>query len=240
MYPVLFYVPYVLVAPAVAEASRPRPCQLFLLRSFLSGLLRCSLLFRRRLLGLCCRLVFFGRCLHLLRLGFFLRQIGSFEALSAKGDLGNAHGREVLPVPAQLLVLLLALVMEDQDLRAAAFFNDLADHARTRSIVDLAFFARNCEHGKLHQAIGAGARLLHSNYVAGRHPVLLATGADNRVHTSSMKCRLKSSSYANSRKEAATKPRAHTGAPKGPADFLLAVFSAPAPWRSRQASPERV
>src|ERR1051326_2579267 len=104
--------------------------QLFLLRSFLSGLLWCCLLFRCRLLGLRLRLVLFGRRFHLLRLGFFFRQIGSFEALTAKGDLGNAHGREVLPVPAQLLVLLLALVMGEQDLRAAAFFNDRSEERR--------------------------------------------------------------------------------------------------------------
>jgi hypothetical protein len=58
---------------------------------------------------------------------------------------------------------------------------------------DLSFFAGNCDHRKIYLSIGAVSDLLHSDYIAGRHPVLLSTGADNRVHTSaSVKCRLKS------------------------------------------------
>jgi hypothetical protein len=90
------------------------------------------------------------------------------------------------------LVLLLALVMENQNLCAPAFFHDCADHARVRLISDLTFFSGHCDHGELHLTVRAGADLLYSNYIAGRHPVLLSTGADNRVHTSaSVKCRLK-------------------------------------------------
>ncbi len=62
--------------------------------------------------------------LHLLRLGFLLGQLGSLEALPAKSDLGDAHRGVCLPMSAQLLVLFLALVVENQNLRAAAFFDD--------------------------------------------------------------------------------------------------------------------
>jgi len=39
------------------------------------------------------------------------------------------------------------------------------------------------DFAKLDLAVGAGALAFDSNHIAGRHPVLLATGADNRVHT---------------------------------------------------------
>jgi hypothetical protein len=82
--------------------------------------------------------------------------------------------------------------MEDKNLRAAAFANDFADYARVRLIADLPFFTRNCNYRELNLAVGA-VEFLDSNHIAGRHPVLLSTGADNRVHTSaSVKCRVKS------------------------------------------------
>src|ERR1700756_4916305 len=172
---------------------------LFLLRMrLLRSLFWCSL-FLRVLLGLrmrcrrgmLVRLVLF-RFLrpHLLRLRFLFGPCGSLETLPVKGDLRDAHRGIGLPVSPEFLVLLFAFVVEDQNLRAAAFFHDLADHARIRLQADFAFFAGNRHHGELHQSIGAGARFLHSNYIAGRHPVLLSTGADNRVHTyASVKCR---------------------------------------------------
>ena len=61
----------------------------------------------------------------------------------------------------------------------------LVDHARVRLLAHLALFAGDRQHGKLQMPVGAGSDLLHSNHIAGRHPVLLPTGADNRVHTSS-------------------------------------------------------
>jgi hypothetical protein len=71
-------------------------------------------------------------------------------------------------------------------------FNDLADYARVRLLADLSFFAGNRQHGELDLSVtvSAGAHFFHSNYISGRHPVLLSTGADDRVHTSaSVKCR---------------------------------------------------
>ena len=97
----------------------------------LGSLLGSGLLLGRTLLrlGFCFRRFVFGR-LHLLRLGFLLRQLGSLEALTAERDLGDADGGVRLTVSAQFLVLLLALVVEDQDFCAAAFFDDFADDAR--------------------------------------------------------------------------------------------------------------
>ena len=90
---------------------------------------------------------------------------------------------------AKFLVLLLALVVKNQDLRAAAFFHNLADYPRIRLLAYFALFAGNCQHRELHQPVATSAHFLHSNYIPGRHPVLLSTGADNRVHTSaSVEC----------------------------------------------------
>src|SRR5258705_6502006 len=97
-------------------------------------------LFRRRLLGRCflsccflCRTfgrlglrfgcVFYFDRLGLLWFRFFFREVGSGEFLPAVGDLGNADRRISLAMSAQLLVLLFAFVMEDQNLRGAALFH---------------------------------------------------------------------------------------------------------------------
>ena len=62
-------------------------------------------------------------------LGSYRRRFRGLEALPVEGDLGDAHGGVRLPVSAQLLVLLFALVVEDQHLVAAALFQHLADDA---------------------------------------------------------------------------------------------------------------
>ena len=86
---------------------------------------------------------------------------------------------------AQTFVLLFAFVMEDQDLIVAAFLNHLADYARLRLRPgDFTLGTRDCQHiAELQLPISASARFFHSNYVPGGHPVLLPTGADDRVHT---------------------------------------------------------
>src|ERR1700690_3900589 len=124
------------------RATRPS-CLLLLLRSGLLGrFLGSSLLLR--LSGLFLPFVlFFVRRRSLLHLGLLLRQLRSLEALPVKRNLSNSHRSVRLPVPAQLLILLLALVVKNQNLRAAAFFHQLADHPRSRfRLADLAFPAR--------------------------------------------------------------------------------------------------
>ena len=80
-------------------------------------------------------------------LGFFLGQLGRRELLPVKRDLGDAHGGESLPMSAQLLVLLLALVVEDQNLRAATLLHDFAGHERIRTgLANLPAARRNRQH----------------------------------------------------------------------------------------------
>jgi hypothetical protein len=80
--------------------------------------------------------------------------------------------------------------MEDQDFCAAAFSDDFADNTRIRLISDLSFFAGNRYDRELNLTVGAVRNFLNPNHIAGRHPVLLSTGADNRVHTfASIQCR---------------------------------------------------
>src|SRR5580658_1328428 len=162
--------------------------QLLLLRSrFLCRLLGRSFLLSMSLGGLHFSFVLFRMRRHsLFHLRLFLRQCRSLEALPVKSNLSNADGSVGLPVAAQLFILFLALVMENQNLRAASFFHQLTDDSRSSLwLADLAFSARHRQYlGKLHLAIGARGQFLHSNHVSGRHPVLLAAGADNRVHTS--------------------------------------------------------
>src|SRR5262252_570029 len=82
----------------------------------LTGGLLCRL-FRGRFLP-CLRLgfVFFGRGIfNLLRFLFLLGEVGSFKALAAECDLGDADRGKGLTVSAQFLVLLLALVMKHEN-----------------------------------------------------------------------------------------------------------------------------
>src|ERR1700723_1831347 len=119
------------VPPAVAGASCPR--SLFLLRR---SLFSCALLRRSLLLGVSLSGFHFSFVLvlvrrhSLLQLGLLLRQLRSLKALPVKSNLGDADGSVGLPVSAQLLVLLLTFVVENQNLRAASFFYELADDAR--------------------------------------------------------------------------------------------------------------
>src|ERR1700739_284511 len=122
--------------------------------------------------------------------------------------------------------------MEDQDFCAAALAHDFADHARIRLVANLAFFAGNRDHRKLNLPVRAGSDLLHSNYIARRHPVLLPTGADNRVHTSaSVKMSLKSSPAIG------TEPK-RTPALKGIADFLCLLCFPPRRFSSQSRRPQ--
>src|SRR5215469_2518440 len=122
-------------------------------------------------------------CLRRLRL--FPGQFGSGKFLAVEGDLGDTHRGESLAVSAQLLVLLFALVVEHEDLGAAALLDHFAHYACFPRLCALPFAAGNGKHiVELHGTFGARALSLDSNYVAGRNPVLLATGADDRVHSS--------------------------------------------------------
>src|SRR5580704_6326560 len=150
---------------------------------FLRRLLRCGLLVRRR----CSSRLHFSRLSRsrLLHLRRPFLQLGCLELLPIKSDLDNPHRGKVLPMPAQLLILLLAFVMEDQDLFLAALLHDFTGHLRARlGHANLARLGRDRQHvAEFNLAVGAGALAFDPNYIARRHPVLLATGADDRVHT---------------------------------------------------------
>src|SRR5579862_1590320 len=185
MCPALFYVPSLNSQFSIFRLR----LLLFLGRRFLPRLFSSALLLgvslrsvplRRLCLVLVSMLVVC--CRNLLRLRLFLLNRRSLEALPVEIDFCDAHRRERLPVPTQLLVLLLPFVVEDQNLRPASFLHNFADHARLcLRLVDRAFATRNRQNiGKAHLAIGSRSQFLHSNHIARRHPVLLPTGADNR------------------------------------------------------------
>src|ERR1039458_1609979 len=86
--------------------------------------------------------------------------LGGGVGLAVGLDGLDAHLGKVLPVPLQLLVLLFALQVEDQNLVAPALAQHLA-------------------------GLVCGFNALNLQHVAGRDPILLATGANNRVHNPS-------------------------------------------------------
>src|SRR5579863_1245521 len=120
-----------------------------------------------------------------LRLGYFLRKLRSGELPAVKSDFGDAYRGKLLTMAAQFFVLLLAFVVEDQDLLFTSLLDDFTYHACSGlRFADLAGFRRNRQHvAEFDLAVGAGALAFHSNHIAGRHPVLFSTGADDRVHT---------------------------------------------------------
>src|SRR5258708_39706426 len=89
----------------------------------------------------------------------------------------------------QLLVLLLALVMEDQDLLTASLLDDLAGYQCPRARRQhAACLGRNRQHvTELHPAILVFLRF-HPDHVARGNTILLSTCADHRVHKLSLGC----------------------------------------------------
>ena len=90
---------------------------------------------------------------------------------------------EVYPwMSAQLLVLLLALVMEDQNVGAPALLQHLAGDQGFHFGLPSSFAAGYGEHiAKLHVAIAIRDDAFYPHYVPGRHP-FVCHGANDRVH----------------------------------------------------------
>src|SRR4029078_10995614 len=111
-----------------------------------------------------------------------------------------AHSGERLPMSLQLLVLLLFLIVENQNLLVSALSQHFASHYTTETpfsalawdypspqrtgtrLRDVAIAARDCEHIiELDFSVGS-ALCFNSQYVPGCLRLLLAAGANNRVH----------------------------------------------------------
>src|ERR1700681_1579489 len=112
-----------------------------------------------------------------------LHQLRRFERLPIVSNLGDADSGVVLPVPTQLLVLFLALVMEDKNFVSASLLDNLAGHeclrSRGRNVTRL---SRNCEHVAKGHASVLVSLLFHPDHIAWGDAILLSTCADHRVH----------------------------------------------------------
>src|ERR1700722_14927353 len=83
----------------------------------------------------------------------------------------------------QLLVLLLALEMEDQDLIPASFADHGAKYLRLRRLDDgRRSIGERQNIVEFHCVVGVAHGLFDLQNVAGRNTILLTTCADHRVH----------------------------------------------------------
>src|SRR5215831_15791778 len=113
------------------------------------------------------------------------RQIRSSELLTVKGDLSDAHRRKRLAMSKDLLVLLLAFEVEDQDLVRASRIHYFAAYHRSLAGADVTFLAGNGEHVvELNRFALAFGQLLYFHYISRSNPILLSPGANHRVHNS--------------------------------------------------------
>src|ERR1700688_2070878 len=125
----------------------------------------------------------FASLVRLLLLLLFFHQFRRLERLSIKSNLGDADRGVILPVSTQLLVLLFALVVEDQNFLAASLLDDLASYERPRPRRQHASrLGRNRQHiAELDLAVLVFLRF-HPDHVARGNTILLSTCADHRVH----------------------------------------------------------
>ena len=97
----------------------------------------------------------------------------------------NAHFGKVLPVALKLLVLLLALEVEDQNLIAAPLAEDFGCDGGRGWFGKRSGFTGNCKHiAELNGRTSRGNALNLKN-VARRDSILLASGANHCVHNKS-------------------------------------------------------
>src|SRR6185437_10338670 len=128
----------------------------------------------------------FAFCLsRLCLLGLAGREIRSFVTLAIKGNLGDPDSGKRLAMSVNLLVLLFALEVEDQDLIGLAAFHHLPTDDCTGSRTNGAFLARDGQNViEFNHIAISGGQLLNFHYVAGCDAVLLSSGANYRVHNS--------------------------------------------------------
>src|SRR5690242_14820090 len=107
-------------------------------------------------------------------------------AMSLDLDLGDAHRRHRLPMPAMPPVVLPSLELHDEDLVALALRHHLPYHLgggqRLRLDRDLPVVVDEENLGELDRRSLVLPEALHLDDLAGSHPVLLATRRDDRFH----------------------------------------------------------
>src|SRR5262245_30025290 len=100
-------------------------------------------------------------------------------------DGGDANAGDRLAMPAMPAVVLAPLELHDLDLLAAALGHDLARHLRRAQPVhrgDHLVVAGDEDHRREgHGLAGGPGQLLHRDHLPGRHPILLATGRNDRL-----------------------------------------------------------
>src|ERR1019366_1675923 len=107
----------------------------------------------------------------------------SLQVLAVHVNAGDLHGGKWLAVSVQLLVLLLALEVEDQNLIGAALLDHLTADEGLRRLDQFALGAADGQHFIELNVFAAGLRqLLDLNHVPGCDAILLSPGADHRVH----------------------------------------------------------
>src|SRR5471032_2370124 len=127
----------------------------------------------------------FGRAFGWGSFFLFRRQSRSAKRLTVKSNLGNTDSRERLAMSVHLLVLLLALQVEDQNLVFAAFFHHRASYRRACAGANLAFLAGNGQNiFKFNCFAFSDAQFFHFYNVAGSDTILLPPGPNDRVHNS--------------------------------------------------------
>src|SRR5260221_88612 len=118
-------------------------------------------------------------------LRFAGRQVRSGEALAVECDLSNSYRGKRLPMSINLLVLLLALEMEDQNLVRAAAFHDLAADHCACARADGALLAGNGKNViELNGIAVSGGALFQLFKLPRCDAVLFPPGANYRVHNS--------------------------------------------------------
>src|SRR6266566_7063461 len=157
---------------------------LLLLRSALF----CRALFGSRSLLLCRRFrslrFSFRLGSFLLRLHFFFWELGSGEFLAVKRNLSYSHRGKRLPMSSNLFVLFLFLVVKNQDLLGSAFVQDFSRDQRALCPRNLSVARRYRQHiTKFDLAVLFTALGFQANHIPGCYPILLSTGANDRVHS---------------------------------------------------------
>src|SRR5207244_10181091 len=94
------------------------------------------------------------------------------------------HRGKRLPMSSNLFVLFLFLVVKNQDLRGSAFVQDFSGDQRALCPRNLSVACRHRQHiTKFDFAVLFTALGFQANHIPGCYPILLSTGANDRVHS---------------------------------------------------------